>query len=140
MESVTQVRQIWSIKKELNINPANLRNDHRQRCIMYAYVLNYSRWLCVRMIAIHLGINKMTTYTLITERLQMRRICAKLVPKVRLKLASWSTTIWPRAALQRFRNLPMITIRSVLGGFFLVFQSEHNPQRTLQWDLSRGPK
>jgi len=43
-------------------------------------VLNSDRRLSVRMIAYR--IDKMTVYTIITENLAMRKICAKLVPKI----------------------------------------------------------
>lgn len=44
----------------------------------------------------------MSVHTIITEDLLMRNICAKLVPKVRIKPPSWSTTIWSLATSQSF--------------------------------------
>ncbi|XP_023723477.1 protein GVQW3-like [Cryptotermes secundus] len=45
-------------------------------------VRNSYRRLSVRMIADRVGIDKMTVHTIITEDLAMRKVCAKLVPKV----------------------------------------------------------
>ena len=54
-------------------------NDKVQRV---REVLNSERRLSVRTIADRIGIDKMTLHTIVGENLVMRKICAKLVPKI----------------------------------------------------------
>uniref|UniRef100_A0A8D8U2F0 Mos1 transposase HTH domain-containing protein n=1 Tax=Cacopsylla melanoneura TaxID=428564 RepID=A0A8D8U2F0_9HEMI len=60
--------------------PVTSKTDHNFQRVRN--VLNSDRQLSVRMIADQVAIDKMTAHTIITEELGMRKICAKLVPKV----------------------------------------------------------
>lgn len=53
--------------------------DNKQRM---RHLLNSDRRLSVRMVAKKLGMNKMIMPEIITEVLEMKKICAKFVPKI----------------------------------------------------------
>ena len=61
--------------------PSTSRTDDKVQRVR-EMLLNSDGRLSVRMIADRIGIDKMTVHTIITEDLAMRKICAKLVPKV----------------------------------------------------------
>ena len=60
--------------------PSTSRTDNEAERVHE--VLNLDRRLSLRMIADRIGIDSITVHTIITENLAMRKICAKLVPKV----------------------------------------------------------
>ena len=60
--------------------PSTSRTDDKVQRLRK--VLNSDGRLSVRMISDRIGIDKMIVHTIITENLVMRKICAKLVPKV----------------------------------------------------------
>lgn len=66
--------------------PSTRRNEDNVQCARD--MLNSDRRLSVQMIADHARIDKTTRHTIITEDFQMKNVCAKLVSKVRKKLAS----------------------------------------------------
>jgi len=45
-------------------------------------LMRYDRHLTVRMIGSELNLNRQTVHDILTEELSMRKICAKLVPKI----------------------------------------------------------
>ncbi len=60
--------------------PATSRNE--RNLAKFRKVLNSDRRLSIRLIADRMNLNYGTVFQMVTEDLMMRKVCAKLVPKV----------------------------------------------------------
>ncbi|GFW86899.1 uncharacterized protein TNCV_2810541 [Trichonephila clavipes] len=85
-------------------------NEQRVR-----HLLNTYRRLSVRMIAEQLGMDKMVVHKIIRENLGMRKICAKLVPKVLTVVQKQNREAVSKNLLERIEEDPHFSTTSLSG-------------------------
>ena len=92
------------------------------------------RRLTVRMIAYELGMNKETVRTILTEDLGMRKVCAKMVPKLLTDDHKDIRTNVCRNILQMIEEEPDFLGKVITGDETWVFQYDPETTRqSLQW-------
>ena len=104
-------------------------------------VLNSDRRLSVRLIAETVGLPKTNVYRIITEQLQMRKICAKLVPKVLTPDNKDIRLAISHEMLDRVRSDQRFLRRVITGDESWVFQYDPQTKRqSSEWHTKNSPR
>ena len=104
-------------------------------------VLNSDRRLSVRMIADRVGIDKMTVHTIITEDLAMRKVCAKLVPKVLTDDQKQRRVAACEDLLQRVEEDPGFLDNVITEDESWIFEYDPETKRqSSEWHTSASPR
>lgn len=99
------------------------------------------RRLTVRMIAYELGMNRETVRTILTEDLGMRKVCAKMVPKLLTADHKDNRTNVCRNILQMIEEEPDFLGKVITGDETWVFQYDPETKRqSLQWKTPASPR
>ena len=104
-------------------------------------VLNSDRRLSVRLIADMVGIDKMTAHVIITENLAMRKICAKLVPKVLTDDQKQRRLSACEDLLQRIEEDPRFLDNVITGDETWIFEYDPETKRqSSEWHTKASPR
>lgn len=119
--------------------PVTSKTDHNVQRVRN--VLNSDRRLSVRMIADQVGIDKMTAHTIVTEELGMRRICAKLVPKVLTDDQKQRRVSVSEDLLQRVEEDPGFLDNVITGDESWFFEYDPETKRqSSEWHTTKSPR
>ncbi|XP_050527794.1 protein GVQW3-like [Daktulosphaira vitifoliae] len=103
-------------------------------------VLNNDRRLSIRMIADEVGIDKMTVHNIITNDLGMRKICAKLVPKVLTDEQKERRVAVASEMIDRLQTESEILDRVISGDESWVFKYDPETKRqSTEWHTLASP-
>ena len=104
-------------------------------------VVRADRRMTVRMIASELGINRDTVWKIITEDLGMRKICAKMVPKLLNNDQKQRRVEVCEDILQRVETEPDLLERVITGDESWIFEFDPETKRqSLQWKCPGSPR
>lgn len=99
------------------------------------------RRITVRMIAEELSISKDTVWAIITEDLQMRKVCAKMVPKILTEDQKGRRLYICEDVVERINNDPSLLSRVVTGDESWIFEYDPESKRqSLQWKSPSSPR
>ena len=99
------------------------------------------RRLTVRMIAEELAINKSTVWSIISEDLGMRKVCAKMVPKLLSNDQKDQRLVVCEDILQNLEEDPEMLKRVITGDESWIFQYDPETKRqSLQWKCPGSPR
>ena len=99
------------------------------------------RRLTVRMIAEELGMNRETVRTILVQELGMRKVCAKMVPKLLTDDQKEHRVNVCRDLLERIRDDPEFLGQVITGDETWVFQYDPETKRqSLQWKTPGSPR
>ena len=119
--------------------PSTSRND--ENLAKVRQVLNSDRRLSVRLIAEMVNLNHETVHQLVTEDLMMRKVCAKLVPKVLSDDQRARRLAVSEEMLARLQTEPNFLNSVVTGDESWVY--EYDPETKLQsaeWHTPTSPR
>ena len=103
-------------------------------------VLDSDRSLSVRLIADQVGLPKSIVHEIITTELQMRKVCAKLVPKVLTDKQKESRVSISRGLLDRVRGDPEFLQQVITGDETWVFEYDSEmKRRSTEWHTTESP-
>lgn len=104
-------------------------------------VLNSDRRLSVRLIADRVDLPKSIVHDIITTELQMRKICAKLVPKVLTDEQKENRVLVSRDLLDRVGSEPGFLDRVITGDESWVFEYDPETKRqSSEWHSPGSPR
>lgn len=104
-------------------------------------VLNSDRRLSVRMIADQIGIDKMTVHNIVSEDLAMRKICAKLVPKILTHDQKQSRVSASEDLLQHVEEDPEFLDNVITGDESWIFEYDPETKRqSAEWHTASSPR
>ena len=99
------------------------------------------RRLTVRMIAEQVGIDRQTVWEIITEELRMRKICAKMVPKLLSDDQKARRMQVCEDTLQNIENDPELLTKVITGDETWVFEYDPETKRqSKQWLSPNSPR
>lgn len=104
-------------------------------------LLNEDRRMTVRTISENLGIPQTTVFEIVTENLNMRKVCAKLVPRVLSNDQKTTRKTISQELLDRVSEEPDLLNNVVTGDETWVF--EYDPQtkrQSSEWHTSSSPR
>nr|XP_012143528.1 PREDICTED: putative uncharacterized protein FLJ37770 [Megachile rotundata] len=104
-------------------------------------ILNSDRRLSIRLIAQELNLTKSTIHSIVTEDLQMRKVCAKLVPKVLTEEQKERRVTISRELLECLERDSNLLDRVITGDETWIF--EYDPESKMQsaeWHTSGSPR
>ena len=99
------------------------------------------RRLMVRTIAKELSINKDTVWSIITENLEMRKVCAKMVPKLLSEDQKQQRVTVCQDIIERLEDDPDLLRRVITGDESWIF--EYDPEtkwQSRQWKSPTSPR
>uniref|UniRef100_A0A8C4WUG0 Mos1 transposase HTH domain-containing protein n=1 Tax=Eptatretus burgeri TaxID=7764 RepID=A0A8C4WUG0_EPTBU len=104
-------------------------------------MVHTDRRLTVRMIAEELSINKDTVWSIITENLEMRKVCAKMVPKLLSEYQKQQRVTACKDIIERLEDDPDLLGRVITGDESWIFEYDPETKRqTRQWKSPLSPK
>ena len=115
------------------------RTDENVECVRQKVRCN--RRLTVRMIADELGMNSERVWRIIAEDLEMRKICAKMVPRLLNEGQKERHVKVCQDILERLETEPNLLKRGVTGDESWIF--EYNPltkRQSLEWKSALLPR
>ena len=99
------------------------------------------RWLAVRMIADELEINRDSVWKIITEDLDMRKICAKMVPKLLDDDQKERHVVVCQDILEHLQTEPDLLQRVITGNESWIFEYDPETKRqSFQWKYPSSPR
>ena len=99
------------------------------------------RRLTVRMIAEELSINKDTVWSIITENLEMRKVCAKMVPKLLSEDQKQQRVTVCQDIIERLEDDPDLLGRVITGDESWIFEYDPETKRqSRQWKSPASPR
>uniref|UniRef100_A0A8C4Q5Q6 Mos1 transposase HTH domain-containing protein n=1 Tax=Eptatretus burgeri TaxID=7764 RepID=A0A8C4Q5Q6_EPTBU len=104
------------------------------------YMVRADHRLMVRMISEELSINKNTVWSIITENLEMHKVCAKMVPLLSVDQKQQRVTVY-QDILECLEDNPDLLGRVITGDESWIF--EYNPQtkqQSCQWKSPASPR
>ena len=96
--------------------------------------------LTVRMIASELSISKETVWRIITKDLGVRRICAKMVPKLLLDDQKERRVLVCKDTLERLETEPNLLDKVISGDESWIFDDPETKRQSLQWKSAGSPR
>lgn len=112
--------------------------DNAQRA---RHLLNSDRRLSVRMVAEKLGLDKMVVHKIISEDLGMRKICAKLVPKVLTEQQKENREAVAKDLLERIEEDPQFFDNVITGDESWFFEYDPETKRqSCEWHTPQSPR
>ena len=99
------------------------------------------RRLMVQMIAEELSINKGTVWSIITENVEMRKVCTKMVPKMLSEDQKQQIVTVCQDIIERLEDDPDLLKRVITGDESWIF--EYDPEtkrRSRQWKSPASPR
>ncbi|XP_046396633.1 histone-lysine N-methyltransferase SETMAR-like [Ischnura elegans] len=119
--------------------PSTSRNDDNLAKVRE--VLNSDRRLSIRLIADRVNLNYGTVFQMVTEDLAMRKICAKLVPKVLTDDQKQRRMAVAQEMLERLQAEPNFLDKVVTGDETWVFEYDPETKRqSSEWHTTQSPK
>lgn len=104
-------------------------------------VLDSDRRLSVRLIADKVGLPKSIVHEIVTTELQMRKVCAKLVPKVLTDEQKENRVSISRELLDRVRGDPDFLEQVITGDETWVFEYDPETKRqSSEWHTTESPR
>jgi len=104
-------------------------------------VLNADRRLSIRAIAEDVGIDKMTVHDIIKNSLGMRKICAKLVPKLLTDEQKGRRVAVASEILDRLQTEPDFLDRVITGDETWIFEYDPETKRqSSEWHTPASPR
>jgi len=104
-------------------------------------MMRADRRLTVRMIAEELSINKDTVWSIITENLEMRKVCAKMVPKLLSEEQKQQRATVCQDIIERLEDDPDLLGRVITGAESWIFDYDPETKRqSLQWKCPASPR
>jgi len=104
-------------------------------------VLDRERCLRVQLIVEELGLPKTDVHQIITEDLHMRKICAKLVPKILSNEQKDNRVLVSQELLDRVTSEPDFLQRVITGDETWVFKYDPTTKRpSSEWHTSQSPR
>ena len=99
------------------------------------------RRMTVRMVAYELGINRETVWKIITEDLEMRKLCAKMVPKLLNNDQKDRRLQVCQDILGRLQTQPNLLEKVITGDESWIFEYDPETKRqSLQWKSPGSPR
>lgn len=119
--------------------PVTCRTEENIERVRHALLKD--RRLTVRMIAEELSISKDTVWTIITEDLEMRKVCAKMVPKILTDDQKEKRLSNCKDVVERIEKDPTLLARVVTGDESWIFEYDPETKRqSLQWKSPSSPR
>ena len=104
-------------------------------------MVHADRRLTVRMIAEELSINKDTVWSIITENLQMRKVCAKMVPKLLAEDQKQQRVTVCQDIVEPLEDDPDLLGRVITGDESWIFEYDPEIKRqSRQWKSPASPR
>lgn len=104
-------------------------------------LLNSDRRLSIRLIAQEVHLAKSTVHSIVTDDLQMRKMCAKLVPKVLSDEQKEHRVTICRELLERLETDPNLLDRVITGDETWIFEYDPETKRqSAEWHTSASPR
>ena len=108
---------------------------------MVKAVLDSDRHLSVRLIADQVGLPKFIVHEIIMTELQMREVCAKLVPKVLTDEQKENRVSISRELLDHVRGDPDFLEQVITGDETWVFEYDPETKRqSSEWHTTKSPR
>ncbi|KAM7298352.1 putative uncharacterized protein FLJ37770 isoform X1 [Ixodes scapularis] len=105
------------------------------------HVLDKDRRLSVRMVADECGIPKTIVHRILTEDLQMRKVCAKMVPKVLTSEMKEERLLKCQELHERFETDPEFLDRVITGDETWIFEYDPESKRqSSEWHTTESPR
>ena len=99
------------------------------------------RRLTVRMITEEVSINKDTVWSIITENLEMHKVCAKMVPKLLSDDQKQQRVTVCQDIIERFEDEPDLHGRVMIGDESWIFEYDpETKQQSRQWKSPASPR
>ena len=119
--------------------PSTSRTDENVECVRQK-VRSHCR-LTVRMIADELGMNSEKVWRIIKKDLGMRKICAKMVPRLLNEGQRERHVQVCQDILEQFETEPNLLKRIVTGDESWIFEYDQlTKQQSLEWKSALSPK
>lgn len=119
--------------------PSTSRNE--ENLAKVREVLNSDRRLSIRLIADRVNLNYGTVFQMVSEDLMMRKVCAKLVPKVLTDDQKQRRMAVAQEMLELLRAKPNFLDKVVTGDETWVFEYDPESKRqSSEWHTANSPK
>ena len=119
--------------------PTTSRNDENIQKVNE--LVRSDRRMTVRMLAEELGLGRESVRTILTEDLGMKKICAKMVPKLLSDDQKARRVDLSRDVLEHLEGNPEFLDNVITGDETWVFQYDRETKRqSLQWKTARSPR
>ena len=150
-EATLSSAQVFRWRKAFKEGRENVEDDHRsgrpststtdESVSKVRSALAMDRRLTVRMIADEVGMSKDTVHRILTEVLEMRKICAKIVPKNLSAEPKENRLFISQEMLDRLNREPNFMDRVVTGDESWVFEYDPETKRqSEEWHTKSSPR
>lgn len=104
-------------------------------------IVRQDRRMSIRLIAEQLNIDKETVRTILTERLGMRKVCSRMVPRILTDDQKQKRVEICSAVLEKIRTSPKFLDLVITGDETWVFQYDPETKRqSMQWQTPSSPR
>ncbi len=148
-ETMSQTR-VYDWHKQFREGRESIEDDERagrlstsktEENVKVREVLNSDRRLSVRLIADKCNMSKDSVHRILTEDLQMRKICAKMVPKVLTDQRKENRVEVSQDVLERSESDPRLFDRVITGDETWIFEYDPESKRqSSEWHTMTSPR